>query len=142
VHRRPLGRGRLLVLAGAAAILVGCLLPWHSIGGSDGLPLVESRGLAGSGIVTFLAAIGALAVVALPYASGGRPVGLDRTVTFALLTGLAIGGLVIWPIEFVTVGAAAGLLPTSAPGYWIAIAGSAVMARGTYLIAREPHRPW
>jgi hypothetical protein len=140
VHRRPLGRGRLLVVVGALIVIAGCLLPWHSIGGTDGLPVVASGGLGGSGILTFLAAIGSLAVVSLPYAAGGRPLAIDRTLTFGLLTALAVAGLLIWPIEFVAAGAAVGLLPASAPGFWLASAGTIVLARGTYEIGREPPR--
>ncbi|HLA15637.1 MAG TPA: phosphoribosyltransferase family protein, partial [Candidatus Limnocylindrales bacterium] len=101
MHRRPLGRGRVLVVIGSVITLVGCFLPWHSIGGSDGLPVIASGGLGGSGILTFLAAIGSLALVALPYAAGGRPLVVDRTLTFVLLTGLAIVGLLIWPIDLI-----------------------------------------
>jgi hypothetical protein len=140
VHRRPLGRGRLLIVIGAIAMLVGCFLPWHSIGGSDGLPVISSGGLSGSGILTFLAAIGALGVVALPYAVGGRPVAIDRTLTFGLLTALAIAGILVWPIDFVMKGAAEGLLPAGAPGLWLAGVGTIVMARGTYEIGREGPR--
>jgi hypothetical protein len=140
VHRRPLGRGRLLVLVASIVIIGACFLPWHSIGGSDGLPVITTAGLAGSGILTFLAAVAAIAVVALPYAAGGRPMGIDRTLTFAILTGLALAGLVIWPIEYVVAGAAAGLLPTTAPGLWLAGLGVIGLARGTYEIGREPPR--
>jgi len=140
MHRRPLGRGRLLVVVGSLVIIVACFLPWHSIGGSDGLPVIASGGLGGSGILTFLAAIGGLAMVALPYAAGGRPLGIDRTLTFALLTVLAVAGLLIWPIDFVVAGAAEGLLPTRAPGFWLASLGTIVMARGTYEMEREPPR--
>ncbi len=140
MHRRPLGRARLLVAIGSVVILVGCFLPWHSIGGSEGLPLVQSGGLGGSGILTFLAAIGGLAMVALPYAAGGRPLSIDRTLTFGVLAGLAVAGLLIWPISFVTAGAAAGLLPSQAPGFWIASLGTIIMARGAYDMEREPPR--
>jgi hypothetical protein len=140
VHRRPLGRGRLLVLVGSIVIIGASFLPWHSIGGSDGLPVITTAGLAGSGILTFLAAVASIAVVALPYAAGGRPIGIDRTLTFTVLTGLAFAGLVIWPIEYVMAGAAAGLLPTGAPGFWLAGLGAIVLARGTYEIGREPAR--
>jgi len=140
VHRRPLGRGRLLVVIGSVISLVGCFLPWHSIGGSDGLPVIASGGLGGSGILTFLAAIGSLALVALPYAAGGRPLVVDRTLTFVLLTGLAIVGLLIWPIDLIVAGAAEGLLPAQAPGFWLAGLGTIVMARGTYEVGREPPR--
>jgi hypothetical protein len=140
VHRRPLGRGRILVLVGAIVALVACFLPWHAIGGSDGLPLMTTAGIAGSGILTFLGAVGNIALVVLPYAAGGRPMGIDRTLTFALLTALAIAGLLVWPIEFVLAGATGGLLPTSAPGFWLAVLGTIGMARGTYEIGREPPR--
>lgn len=140
MHRRPLGRGRLLVVIGSIVVIVACFLPWHTIGGTDGLPTIQSGGLGGSGILSFLAAIGSLAVVSLPYASGGRPLGIDRTLTYALLTVLAVAGLLVWPVDFVVAGAAAGLLPAAAPGFWLASAGTIIMARGAYDIGREPPR--
>jgi len=33
MHRRPLGRGRILATIAALAILVGCALPWYTVGG-------------------------------------------------------------------------------------------------------------
>ena len=85
MHRRPLGRGRSLAALGGVLIVVGCVLPWWQVGGTPGITAESGNGLAGSGILVFLVGIATLALVALPYAAGDRPLGLDRWLTFAIL---------------------------------------------------------
>jgi hypothetical protein len=139
VHRRPLGRGRLLAAAAAAVLIAGCLLPWYSLGGDGDLPLTELRALDGSGILVFLAALGVLALLALPYAASDRPLALDRWPSFLVLTIVAAVGLGYWPIDLLS-GGLSGMSPTSAPGWWIAALGVILLARATYDIWREPER--
>jgi len=139
MHRRPLGRGRTLAAVAALVIVAGCLLPWFAVGGAGGLPTTELRAFDGSGILTFLGALATLALVALPYAAGDRPVGADRPLAYALAAALVVLGLVLWPIdllgEFV-----AGLLPDRAAGLWVAGGGAVLLVRAVYDIAREPDR--
>ena len=137
--RRPLGRGRLLAIAGAIAMIVACLLPWYAVGGDGELPLTELRAFDGSGILVFLAGLATLALVALPYAAGDRPTSLDRWPSFLVVTLVAAAGLVYWPIDLRS-GSLSGLLPTAAPGFWIAALGAVVLARATYDIWREGPR--
>lgn len=150
MHRRPLGRGRLLAVVAAVVILVGCvasiewpataLLPWFSIGGGPGeLSLVQRGAFDGSGILAFLAAMAVLALVTLPYAAGDRPVGIDRGLVYLLITAVALVGVAIWPFVGID-GAFGGLFPDRAPGYWIAVVGVIVLARATFEIFQEPSR--
>jgi hypothetical protein len=76
MHRRPLGNGRRLAMIGAIVLIVGCLLPWYTVGGDGGLPQLTMRAFDGTGIASFLAALATLALIALPYAAGDRPVGV------------------------------------------------------------------
>ena len=135
MHRRPLGRGRRLALVGAVVLVVACLLPWFGAGGGSDLPPTELRAFDGSGILVFLAGLLVLALASLPYAAG-RPVGIDAWPAYALLTGLALVGIVLWPIDLLSY--PAGLLPDRAMGFYVAIAGMLILARATYDIAREP----
>jgi drug/metabolite transporter (DMT)-like permease len=139
MHRRPLGRGRILAIVASFAIVAGCLLPWFGVGGDGGLPATDLRPFDGSGILSFLAALGTLALVALPYAAGDRPVGADRPLAYALLAVLAVLGIALWPLDLLGE-FAAGLLPDRAPGYWLAVVGTVLLARAVYDIAREPNR--
>jgi hypothetical protein len=138
MHRRPLGSGRRLAFLGAFAVLVGCLLPWYTVGGDGGLPATVYRAFDGTGIASFLAALATIALIALPYAAGGRPVGVDRGIVFGLLAGLAIAGIVLWVPGVLEV--PEGLLPDRAYGFWIAAVGSIIMGRAAYDIALEPAR--
>jgi hypothetical protein len=136
MHRRPLGRGRVLAVLGALVILVGCLLPWFGVGGGGELPPLELRVFDGSGILTFLAALATLALVTLPYAAGDRPVSADRGLFYLLILGVAILGIVLWP--FGLSGEFGGLFPTRAPGFWVALVGIVMLGRATFDIFREP----
>jgi hypothetical protein len=138
MHRRPLGNGRRLAFIGAIVVLVGCLLPWYSVGGDGGLAPVTFRAFDGSGMATFLAALATIALVALPYAAGERPMGVDRGLSFLLLALLALAGVILWVPSLLE--APEGLLPDRAYGYWIAIVGTVIMLRAAYDIMLEPPR--
>jgi len=138
MHRRPLGNGRRLAFIGAVVVLVGCLLPWYSVGGDGGLTPVVYRAFDGPGMATFLAALATIALVALPYAAGDRPTGVDRGLVFGLLALLALAGVILWVPGLLD--APEGLLPNRAYGYWIAIVGTVMMLRAAYDIILEPPR--
>lgn len=117
-------------------VVAGCLLPWYALGGETGelTPLVL-RAFDGSGILAFLAAFATLAVVALPYAVGDRPVGIDRALTYALLAVTALAGIVLWLPDKIDV--LEGLLPPVAPGWWLSAAGTMILARAAFDVAQE-----
>jgi hypothetical protein len=124
LHRRPLGRGRLVAAISAIVMLVGCALPWFRAGGSDGIPPIQGNAFEGPGILVFLAALATLALVALPYASGDRPVAIDRWWAYAALAGVAAVALLV---RVVAISSAAGglatMLPDRAPGLWLTAVG-------------------
>jgi hypothetical protein len=127
-----------MAVVGALVVLVGCLLPWYAFRVEGGLPGREYVGLTQSGILAFIAALGTLALVTLPYAAGERPVSADRGLAYLLLTGLAGVGVAIWPFEVLD--DLSGLLPDRGPGWWIALVGVVVLGRATFEIFREPAR--
>lgn len=140
MHRRPLGRGRLVAALGALLILAGSILPWYSTGGGSGeLPARVLHAFDGSGFLSFVAALGILALVALPYAAGDRPVALDRWLSFGLLAALAFVGVLLWPVGLLG-DLAAGLLPDRAAGFWIATVGVAIVCRAAYDVRLEGER--
>jgi hypothetical protein len=140
VHRRPLGRPRLLAIAGAVLLIVGCLpiLPWYGVGGGADLPATSLTAFGGSGILAFLAGLGVIAVVTLPYATD-RPVSLDRAAVYGVLLAVAIVGLVLWPVGLITT-FPAGLLPDRAPGLWVTAVGAIVLARAVFEMLGEGPR--
>ena len=126
---------------GGVLMVVGSVLPWWQVGGTPGITAESGNGLAGSGIVVFLVGIATLALVALPYAAGDRPVGLDRWLTFAILAVAGWIGFAWRVVELWLVGAFQFSTPaqvvTNGPGLWLAAIGLALLARAAYVMTRE-----
>jgi predicted tellurium resistance membrane protein TerC len=136
MHRRPLGRGRQLAALAAVIVIVGCLLPWWQFGGTSGeLSKLSGNAFEGSSILVFFAALATIALLALPYAAGDKPVGIDRSLSYAAVAIVGWIGLLLRAIDLATKGALA--LPDRAPGLWLATLGLIVLSRAVYDLARE-----
>ncbi len=144
MHRRPLGRGRTLAAIAAPLIVIGCVLPWWRVGGTPGITERAGNGLEGSGILVFLVGTVALALVALPYAAGDRPLALDRWLSFAVLAVAGWIGLGWQVLQLALIGAFQFDEPaevlTNGPGVWLAAIGLIVLSRAVYEMASEPSR--
>jgi hypothetical protein len=139
MYRYPVGRGRWLAAIAGVIILVGCLLPWYTVGGDGGLPAESYMAFRyPQGLLAFLAGLGTLALIALPYAMRPRPVAMDRGIAFGILAVMAIAGVILW-VPAVSDNLA-GLLPTRAYGFWIALVGAILLCRAAFEISREPPR--
>ena len=142
MHRRPLGRGRSLAAVGAVIILVGCVLPWWELSRPGGLPPIGGNAFEGSGILVFLAGLATLALLALPYAVGDRPTGIDRPLSYAILAVVGWLGFAWRVVDLLMAGAFRFTEPaqafTNGPGMWIAALGLAVLSRAVYQMTREP----
>ena len=145
MHRRPLGRGRSMAALGGVLMVIGSVLQWWQVGGTPGITATSGNGLAGSGILVFLVGIATLALVALPYAAGDRPLGLDRWLTFAILAVAGWIGFAWRVIELALLGGFPGAFQfgspaqvvTNGPGLWIAGIGLAILSRAAYVMTRE-----
>ncbi len=135
MNRRTIGRGRVLAGIGAILTLVGCFLPWYTVGGDGGLPAISSNAFEGVGILVFLAAVGILALIALPYAAGDQPLGIDRPAAFVLLVAVGVAGFLIRAFQLVGLDALG--LPDRALGFWLAALGLVVMAWGAADVVAE-----
>jgi hypothetical protein len=126
---------------GGVLMVVGSVLPWWQVGGTPGITAQSGNGLAGSGILVFLVGIATLALVALPYATGDRPLGIDRWLTFAILAVAGWIGFAWRVVELWLVGAFQFSSPaqvvTNGPGLWLAAIGLALLARAAYVMTRE-----
>ncbi len=145
MHRRPLGRGRTLAAVAGVLLVIGCVLPWWMVGGGEtGITPLSGNGFEGAGIVVFLVGILVLALVALPYAAGDRPLGVDRWISYLILTVAGWVGLGISFIQLLSRGAFVFSEPaqviTNGPGLWLSALGLIVLSRATYDMAREPSR--
>jgi len=136
MHRRPLGAGRRLAALASIVILVACFLPWWQTSADLGLPARMGNAFDGSGVIVFFVALAVIALLALPYAAGDVPVGLDRPVSFLILV---VVGWIALAIRLVDLGAAnlEAVLPHRAYGLWLAAVGLAILSRAVYHIRRE-----
>jgi hypothetical protein len=141
MHRRPLGRGRTLAAIAGPLMVVGCILPWWQVGGTPGITATSGNGLAGPAILVFLVGIATLALVALPYAAGDRPVGLDRWLSFAILAVAGWVGFAWQVVQLALMGAFEFREPiavfTNGPGSWLAGLGLVILSRAAYVMTRE-----
>lgn len=141
MHRRPVGRARLLAALGAVVVVAGCLPRWWSVGGQDGLPVLSGNGFDGFGILVFVVGLATIALVTLPYATD-RPVGADRWTAYAIL---AASGGIAFVVRIADLAALraftfAGPMEvfTRGPGLWVTGIGLLMLARAAYDVFREP----
>lgn len=135
MNRRTIGRGRVIAGTGAVVTLIACFLPWYTVGGEGGLPAISSNAFDGTGILVFLAAVGVLALIALPYAAGDQRLGIDRPAAFVLVVAVGVAGYLIRIVQLFQVEALG--LPDRALGFWLAALGLAIMAWGVAEVAGE-----
>lgn len=142
MHRRPLGMGRTLAVIGGILALVGCFLPWWRIEVPGGLPPIQGNALEGSGIIVLLVSVATLLLVALPYAVGDRPTGVDRWEAYGFLAIVGWLGFGWHLVQLLQAGAFRFSEPTqvftNGPGLWLAGIGLGVLSRGVYRMTREP----
>lgn len=139
MYRFPLGRGRWIAAISAIVILVGCVLPWYTVGGTIGnLPAVTGNAFESTGILVFLAALATLAMVALPYAAGDRPVSFDRWQPYLIILIVAAIGFGVRLFDFGRQGILG--LPDRSPGLFVVGLGLIGLARATFEIAQSPDR--
>lgn len=138
MHRRPLGAGRRLAAIAAIVIVIACFLPWWGTSADLGLPPMSGNAFDGAGVIVFFVALAVIALLALPYAAGDVPVGLDRTLSFLIIV---VVGWIALAIRLVDLGAAniEAIFPQRAYGLWVAALGLAILSRAVYDISRE-HR--
>jgi hypothetical protein len=137
MHRRPLGRGRRLAAVSAVVLLIGSLLPWWTLGGTDGLPPISGNAFEASGILVFLAALATLALVTLPFASE-RPMAVDRWPAYLVVLALGLLGYVLRVGGLIVEGPIGSLRPDRAPGLYVVAIGLAALARAAFEINQEP----
>ncbi|HSO28484.1 MAG TPA: hypothetical protein VLS28_01155 [Candidatus Sulfomarinibacteraceae bacterium] len=141
MHRRPVGRARLLAAIGAAAAALGCLPRWWAVGGDDGLPELSGNGFDGFGILVFVVGLATIALVTLPYATD-RPVSADRWPAYAILAAAGLLSFALRVLDLAAIGAFSFSEPvevfTRGPGLWVAGIGLLALARASYDVYREP----
>ncbi|CAN5738526.1 hypothetical protein BH23CHL7_BH23CHL7_03470 [soil metagenome] len=136
MNRRSLGRGRLVVVIGALAVIAGSLPAWWTIGGVvQEAQSGNAFDFPGTGIVFFLAAVAMLFLVVLPYATRYGQAAIDRPLVYALLLLLA---LVAFGIRLYQIYSFDGLgLPDRAPGMYITAAGLLILCWAMVELAGE-----
>ena len=129
--RRNLGIGRALVGLGAVLSIIGVFLPWQSVGGgTTGLPVMTANGFDDAGVMIFVASVGLLALLLLPYASSSGRSMLDRSTSFVLLGGLAVVGLAIALVQMFTSNNLQLTPFLNVIGLWLTVIGVALICWG------------
>jgi hypothetical protein len=136
MHRRPLGAGRRLAGLASLIIVAACFLPWWQTSSDLGLPPLSGNAFDGSGVLVFFVALAIIALLALPYAAGDVPVGLDRPLSFLILTVVGWIALGVRLLGLATTNLDA-VFPQRAYGLWIAVLGLILLSRAAYDINRE-----
>jgi hypothetical protein len=136
MHRRPLGAGRRLAGLASIIIIAACFLPWWQTSADLGLPPRSGNAFDGSGVLVFFVALAIIALLALPNAAGDVPVGLDRPLSFLILTIVAWVAFAIRLADLALTNLDA-VLPQRAYGLWLAALGLIVLSRAVYNITRE-----
>ena len=139
MHRRPLGAGRRLAGFASVVIIAACFLPWWQTSSDLGLPPRSGNAFDGSGVLVFFVALAVIALLALPYAAGDVPVGLDRPLSFVILTVVGWLALVVRVADLALTNLEA-VFPQRAYGLWLAALGLIILSRATYHIVRERGR--
>jgi len=142
VKPRSIGRGRLVIAAGALVMAIGCFLPWWSVGGTVTELHTGNAFDSILGMLVFACALAMVAVMVLPYASRDRYSPLDRFSVYLLLLVIAAAafGTRMYQISLPNF---AGLgLPQSIPGAWVTGAGLVVVLFGLFEVFSEDRRTY
>ena len=133
--RRGLGRGRTLIAIGAIVAIVGMVLPWIKVGGVV-LSARTEWGFDTPGVLVFLAAVGMLALLVLPYTTRSGRASLDRATSYLVLALVALAGLVLAFFDLLgTEGGALG--PAEVSGIWLSTLGVIVVVWGVLELFAE-----
>jgi quinol-cytochrome oxidoreductase complex cytochrome b subunit len=126
---------------GALMAIVGSFLPWTYVGGGESeLPRRVSNAFEGPGVATFIAAVGLLALLILPYAtSSGRSI-LDRWMSFVILGGVMVVGTVLQVLQLLPGGALKLTPPFDVLGLYLGIIGTLLVVWGVAEIVNEEAR--
>ena len=108
----------MLIAIGAVLAIVGVPLAWLKVGGVV-LSAETASGFEGAGVLVFLAAIGMLALILLPYTTRTGQVSLDRPTSYLALLAVGLVGLVLEALNVLST-EGTRLLPTDIPGIWLA----------------------
>ena len=93
-----------------------------------------------AGVRNGLVALATLALIALPYAAGDAPVGIDRWQSYAVLAMAGIAAYAIRLVQLLTSPAGpASLTPDRAPGLWLAGIALAALAWAAFDLAVSRH---
>jgi hypothetical protein len=133
-------RGRWIIAIGAIIIAGSCFLQWWQIGG-DGpneLSQLSANGfnqMTGSVFLMFLSAVASLFLVTLPFASD-KPVPIDHPLSYLVLLCVALAGY-LWAVVSLARQSLVPFPPQEGFGFWIAIIGLVLFARGIFEMHEE-----
>jgi hypothetical protein len=140
VKPRGIGRGRLIVAAGALLVVIGCFLPWWSVGGTVRELHTGNAFDSALGMAVFGAALAMLAAMVSPYAARSGYSPFDRRVVYVVLWVSAVAAFALRLIQINEPDFGGLGLPQAIPGAWLTGAGLAVVLVGVIEMFGEPPR--
>jgi hypothetical protein len=142
MHHTSVSRGRWILTIGAVLVVGSCFLQWWQIGGDPGQLTRQSaigfNSTTGGVFPMFLAGVGTLLLITLPFASE-KPVAIDHPLAYLLLLGVVVASYALSAVGL----AEKSLVPFPpqiGPGFWLAAIGILVMARGVFEFFEEHRR--
>jgi hypothetical protein len=131
-----------MAAVGAVVMLIGCILPWWTVGGGpDEMTPLSGNAFDSLGIVVFLAALATIALITLPYATE-RPVHADRWSSYVAVAVIAWLAFLYRLIDLFLQDALAFSEPldvfTRVPGLWVTGIGLVILSRSAFDLWQAP----
>lgn len=128
----------MLIAIGAVIAIAGMPFPWFTVGG-EVLTAYSQNGFQGAGVLVFLAAVGLLALIVLPYTSRSGYSSIERPATYVGLWLIGLGALGVEILSAWNEDRLGG--PDRALGLWISAIGMIIVTWGVAeLIAARASR--
>jgi hypothetical protein len=87
-------------------------------------------------VIVFFVGLAVIALLALPYAAGDTPVGIDRPLSYVILAVVGWIALALRVVDIATI-SPEFLFPTRAYGLYLAAIGLGILSRAAYDMTRE-----
>jgi hypothetical protein len=117
----------VLIAIGAVIAIIGMPFPWFTVGG-EVLTAYSQNGFQGAGVLVFLASVGLLALIVLPYTNKTGRSSIERPAAYLALLLVGLTGLALEVIGALNESRLG--MPDRALGLWLAGIGMIIVTWG------------